>query len=163
VDRVTAHLDAISPGIFEATAPVGYGEASATRYRAFRLEALPAANGISALRTAYDASLWLLLAMTGSVLLVACANLANPTLARATVRAREFAVRLALGASRGRLARQLLSESFLLSALGALAGLALGHVLAAAIVDFLRTASDPIALDLTMDWRVFGFAALLGM
>src|SRR5262249_51263441 len=123
----------------------------------------PAANGISALRTAYDASLWLLLAMTGSVLLVACANLANLTLARANVRAREFAGRLALGGPRRRLAPPLLSASFLLPARGAPAGLALGHVLAAAIVDFLRTASDPIALDLTMDWRVFGFAALLGM
>jgi len=163
VDRASAHLDAISPGIFEATVPTGYAPASVSKYKTFRLEALAAANGISALRQAYDRSLWLLLAMTGSVLLVACANLANLTLARANVRAREFAVRLALGASRGRLARQLLCESLLLSTIGTLAGLGLARTLAGTIVGFLRTDNDPIPLDLTMDWRVFAFAAALGV
>jgi predicted permease len=163
VDRATAHLDAISPGIFEATVPTGYAESSVSKYKTLRLEALRAANGISALRQAYDTSLWLLLAMTGAVLLVACANLANLTLARANARAREFAVRLALGASRGRLARQLLCESLLLSAVGTLVGLGLARTLAAVIVDFLRTSSDPIPLDLNMDWRVFAFAAALGI
>src|SRR6185369_4577947 len=108
-------------------------------------------------------SLWLLLGVTGAVLLVACANLANLTLARANARAREFAVRLALGASRGRLARQLLTESLLLSAIGTLVGLALAQTLAALIVDFLRTANDPIPLDLKMDARVFAFAGALGI
>jgi len=163
IDRATAHLDAISSGMFEATVPTGYPQSSVNKYKAFRLEALPAANGISALRRAYDTSLWLLLAMTGAVLLVACANLANLTLARANVRAREFAVRLALGASRGRLARQLLCESLLLSAIGTLAGLGLARTLAAVIVDFVRTSSDPIPLDLNMDGRVFAFAAALGI
>ncbi len=163
VDRATAHLDAISPGLFEATVPTGYAASSVEKYRTLRLEAVPAANGISALRQAYDSSLWLLLAMTGAVLLIACANLANLTLARANVRAREFAVRLALGASRGRLARQLLCESLLLSTAGTLIGLGLARTLAAAIVDFLRTSNDPIPLDLNMDWRVFAFAAALGI
>ena len=163
VERATAHLDAISPGLFEATVPTGYAASSVDKYRTLRLEALPAANGISALRKTYDTSLWLLLAMTGAVLLVACANLANLTLARTNARAREFAVRLALGASRGRLARQLLCESLLLSAIGTLAGLGLARMLADVIVDFLRTANDPIPLDLSMDWRVFAFAAVLGM
>jgi putative ABC transport system permease protein len=163
VERATAHLDAISPGMFEATVPTGYAQSSVDKYKTLRLEALSAANGISALRQTYDASLWLLLAMTGAVLLVACANLANLTLARANGRAREFAVRLALGASRGRLARQLLTESLLLSAIGTLAALGLARTLAGMIVDFLRTSNDPIPLDLTMDWRVFAFAATLGI
>jgi putative ABC transport system permease protein len=163
VDRATAHLDAISPGLFEATVPAGYAASSVDKYRTLRLEALPGANGISALRQAYDTSLWLLLAMTGAVLLVACANLANLTLARANARAREFAVRLALGASRGRLVRQLLTESLLLSAIGTMAGLALARTLAGVIVDVLRTANDPIPLDLNMDARVFVFAAALGI
>jgi len=163
VDRATAHLDAISPDLFEATVPPGYAESSINKYKTLRLEALPGANGISALRVAYDTSLWLLLAMTGAVLLVACANLANLTLARANGRAREFAVRLALGASRGRLARQLLCESLLLSAIGTLVGLGLAQALAALIVDFVRTSNDPIPLDLNMDGRVFAFAAALGI
>jgi len=163
VDRATAHLDAISPGLFEATVPTGYAESSLNKYKTLRLEALPAANGISALRLAYDTSLWLLLAMTGAVLLVACANLANLTLARANGRAREFAVRLALGASRGRLARQLLCESLVLSVFGTLVGLGLAQTLAALIVDFVRTSNDPIPLDLNMDGRVFAFAAALGI
>ncbi len=163
VDRATAHLDAISPGLFEATVPTGYAASSVDKYKTMRLEALPAANGISALRKTYDTSLWLLLAMTGAVLLVACANLANLTLARTNARAREFAVRLALGASRGRLARQLLCESLLLSAIGTVAGLGLARMLADVIVDVLRTVNDPIPLDLSMDWRVFAFAAVLGM
>ena len=163
IDRATAHLDAISSGIFEATVPTGYAASSTNKYKTLRLEAVSAANGISALRQAYDRSLWLLLAMTGAVLLVACANLANLTLARANVRAREFAVRLALGASRGRLARQLLCESLLLSAIGTLVGLGLAQIFAGAIVDFLRTSSDPIPLDLNMDGRVFAFAAALGI
>ena len=163
IDRASAHLEAISPGLFEATLPTGYAPSSVDKYKTLRLEALPGANGISALRQAYDTSLWLLLAMTGAVLLVACANLANLTLARANARAREFAVRLALGASRGRLTRQLLSESLVLSALGTLFGLALAQTLSGLIVDFLRTSNDPIPLDLNMDGRVFAFAAALGI
>jgi predicted permease len=163
VDRASAHLEAISPGLLEATMPTGYAAASVDKYKTLRLEAVPGANGISALRQAYDRSLWLLLAMTGAVLLVACANLANLTLARTNARAREFAVRLALGASRGRLVRQLLTESLLLSVIGTLVGLAVAQALAVLIVDFLRTANDPIPLDLSLDGRVFAFAAGLGI
>src|SRR2546425_57172 len=77
LDRASAQLAAASSGIFAATAPTGYSARTVERYKQFRLAAYPASGGVSALRARYDSSLWLLFAITGLVLLIACANLAN--------------------------------------------------------------------------------------
>jgi predicted permease len=157
--RASAWLDAIRPGIFDATAPTGYSADIIETYKRFRLAAYAASSGVSWLRTQYDSSLQLLLAVTSLVLLIACANLANLMLARASTRVHEVAVRLALGASRGRLLRQLMAESAVLATVGTSLGVYLAHFLSRVLVWSLSTESRSIHLEVVTDWRVLLFAA----
>ena len=161
--QATAQMQALSPGLFEATLPPDYPAASVNDYLGSKLITVPAGSGSSQLRDDYNQSLWLLLAIAGLVLLIACANLANLLLARASAREREIAVRQALGASRGRLIRQLLVESLLLATLGAALGALSAQALSRFLVAFLSTTADPVFLDLSPDWRVLGFVAALGV
>ena len=163
IEQATAQLQAISPSLFETTLPANYPPVSVDKYRAFKLTAVPAGTGLSQLRENYERSLWLLLAIAGLVLLIACANLANLLLARASAREREIAVRQALGASRGRLVRQLLVESLLLAIVGAGLGALLAQGLSRLMVSFISTDGDAVFLELSPDWRVLGFAVGLAM
>jgi len=163
MDQATAHVQSISPDLFQAALPADYPAGSVKDYLASKLTTLSSGTGASQLREKYEQSLWLMLAIAGLVLLIACANLANLLLARASAREREIVVRQALGASRGRLIRQLLVESLLLSSLGAALGAALAYVLSRSLVAFLSTTADPVFLDLAPDWRVLGFTAGLAV
>jgi predicted permease len=112
-------------------------------------------------REDYAPSLYLLLGVVGLVLLIACANVANLMLSRASERQKEIGIRLALGASRWRLMRQLLTESVMLAAVGG----ALGLIFAMWIKDGLLAVSDwgPRALETKLDWRVLGFTLGLSL
>lgn len=129
-----------------------------------RLALASGAQGEMNLRESYAPSLYLLLGVVGTVLLIACANVANLLLARAASRHKEIGVRLALGASRGRLLRQLLTESILLAAVGG----AVGLVFAVWIKDGLLAANDwggqgMRALEPRLDWRVLAFTLALSV
>ena len=162
MERATAQLDAISPGLFASTAPTGYSASSVAQFLRFRLAVYPAGSGVSSLRQTYDNSLWLLLGITSLVLLIACANLANLMLARASARRAELAVVVALGASRGRLLRQLMVESGLQAALGAVAGMVLARLFSGLLVASLSTQRLPIVLRVETDGRVVLYAVLAG-
>ena len=163
LDRATAHLAAISPEIFRTSLPAKYPAISVNKYLAMKFIAVPGGQGLSQLREAYETPLWLLLGIAGLVLVIACANLANLLLARATAREREISVRLGLGASRGRIVRQLLTESLLLVAIGTIGAVLLAGAMGRWLVAALETTDSTITLPLVVDWRVLGFAALLAV
>lgn len=161
--RAAAQLAVITPAALNETIPPQYDASGVKHYLQYKLQVLPAANGFSNLREESSTSLWLLLGLSGLVLLIACANLANLMLARASSREREIAVRLALGASRTRLTGQLLAECGLLAIAGALCGGVLAAVLSRSLIAFLSKPNDPVFLDMPTDWRVLGFAAGLAI
>ena len=163
LEQASSHMRDLSPTIFRETLPERYRPDFAAKYLKNRFKVISASTGISSLRRQYANPLWILLAVAGLVLLIACANLANLLLARASARERELAIRQALGASRSRLLGQLLAESMLLAGLGGIFGAILAQGLSRALVAFLNNGRDQLELSLGVDWNVFGFTALLAL
>jgi putative ABC transport system permease protein len=157
IPRANAHLRALSPGLLDATVPSGYGADLTAQYRAFRFGVIPAGRGVSRLRGAYGTSLALLFGLTALVLLITCANLATLTLARASAREREIAVRVAIGASRTRVLSLMLIESLLVTVGGAALAVPVALLSGRALLAFLDTSSNPVMLNLTADWRLISF------
>jgi putative ABC transport system permease protein len=163
IARASAQINAVTPAILQETIPPFYDAEGVKKFLEYKLGVFPASTGFSQLRTDSETSLWLLLGISGLVLLIACANLANLMLARAGARERQITIRLALGATRARMIRELLSESLLLSVAGAICGLFLAFAVSRMLVAFISTPDSQIFLDLGMDWRVMAFTTGLAV
>jgi predicted permease len=128
-----------------------------------RLKVLPGGQGLYDLRRQFSLPLRILMAAVALVLLVACANLASLLLARATARQLEIDIRLSLGASRGRLLRQLLTESTLLSAVGGIFGMVLAYWGSLLLVAIMSSGRVPVVLDLAIHSRTLAFTAIISL
>jgi len=159
--QTAARLKILAPPIFEATVPPDWPRNRQREYAAYSLEAVPASNGISYWRLQYRDALLILMAVVGLLLLIACINAANLLLARATARQREIAVRMALGAARWRLIRQLLMESALFAVAGAALGALFAQWSSRLLVGFLSSTNNHVFLDLAIDARVLAFTAVV--
>jgi predicted permease len=128
-----------------------------------RLRVESAATGISDLRREFSQPLFILMSIVGIVLLIACANTANLLLARGAARSGEFGVRIALGAGRRRLIRQLLVESIVLALAGGVCGVLLAGVATRLLVAYMSAGQTPIVLELNPDLRVLTFTAAVSV
>src|SRR5580700_4166222 len=163
IQRANAQMNAVTPAILQETIPPVYDGDGVKHYLEYKLGVFSASTGFSGLREDSETPLWLLLGISGLVLLIACANLANLMLARAGARERQITIRRALGATRWRMIRELLSESLLLAGAGAVCGLFLAFAVSRLLVAFISTSQSRIFLDLGMDWRVLAFTSALAV
>jgi predicted permease len=156
IDGIGRALDQSMPAAREAVG--GLREDGGGSLRVLAASPLPAI-----VRVPVYAFLGVLVGLTGLVLLIACTNIAGVLLARATTRQREIAVRLAMGAGRARLVRQLLTETLLLFLAGGAAGLALARIMTSLVVLALPALPVPVDTSLPLDGRVIAFTALVAL
>jgi predicted permease len=162
-DRVEAGLKVLSPTVMAGALPHDWEPKDQKEFLRNLLQAQPAGTGISDLRNRFKDPLEILMAVVGLVLLIACANIASLMLARSASRHKEIAIRQALGASRVRLIRQLLTECVLLSMAGALLGVFFARAGCTLLVHLMSTTRTPLALQFPLDGTVLAFTAVVAV
>ena len=167
VERARASLQPLFSQIlqYELTQKelTGASKYSRDRFLARQVRMEPAGSGFSELRQSYATALVALMCMVGLVLLIACFNVANLLIARSAARRKELAVRVAVGASRAQVVRQLLIESLMLAAMGACLGLFLSFAMVRGLLSFLPSGGSPLMLRAAPDLRILGFNAAVAL
>jgi predicted permease len=164
-------LEQANAALLPASLPILHASTDEAQYiqgeekHHFHFAAEPGSNGFAYVRFLFRKPLVTMFCMCGGILLLACLNLASLLLARGAARERELATRLALGATRWRLVRQLLIESLLIAVGGTALGLALAPVVSHSLAAMLAggNVQNTMVLDASLDLRVFGFAALIAV
>lgn len=157
--QARAQLESMWPAIRQAMAPLNKTSAELKNFRNLQVIVESSAKGTSFLRERFTDPVYALICIAGVVLLLACLNLASLMLARTVSRNQEMGLRVALGSSRMRLARQILAESIMLSVVGSLIGFALAYWGSRALADFILGQIFLVSanLNLSPDWRILGF------
>jgi predicted permease len=165
-NQATAAFRAVQPQVADETRPLNARPEDAARHLAAPLTIRRGAT-VSGIRDQYDGPLFALMAVVGLTLLIACGNIANLLLARATARRHEFSVRSALGASASRLGRQLLTESAMLAVAGSALGVGIAlsgsRFLVGQISSTTNRVFNRVYLDIGVDWRMLAFTGAVAV
>lgn len=157
MEQATANVNVLFPQILRGFPDAKLNQENTADLARAHVALKNMASGVSDLRRRYSEPLMVLMVIVGLVLLIACANIANLLLARSTARARELAVRQALGASRSRIIRQLLTESMMLALAGGALGIAFAATANRVLLGMISRGSDAIPLDVSLNLRLLAF------
>jgi predicted permease len=163
LEQARAQVASLWPATLEASLPEGYAGAQRKAFLSRHIVVTSGATGTSFLRRQYTRPLYVLMGMVGLLLLIACVNLANLMVARAAGRRQEFGIRIALGAGKWRIVRQMLTESLMLAVAGAVLGLLIAGWASRLLLHTMWNGFVPSSLDASPDLRVLAFTMLAAL